>query len=956
MRFSTGLPRVLALAAITALILTVAVETPPAHGLGPFTSQGVQAHLSAPWNQAGFSGQGIKVGIIDYGSGSGFQGYRSLMGTELPATVNARCYTGLDRYTSDVATCDSGNDHGTAVAESVVDVAPGVSLYIANPGTGGDLRATVDWMISEGVSVINHPISWLFDGPGDGTSPFNDSPLRTVDRAVDAGVFWVSPAGNYALQTWFISPTFTTGGSSLELLKFTDFDIGNDFDLEAGDQIIIQLRWQDSWSGANRDLDVSVWDSTTDELLSLSYDLQEGRPGEIPIEILRFTAPRDGTYDISASIQISDVADPPQWVQLLVGGDLSSIEHYTEAGSIGNPAESANPGLLAVGGAYWGNTNTIELYSSRGPTPYGRIKPDIVGADCGETSRRPLNSYRNGFCGTSQASAHVAGMAALVRQRFPAHSPVQVADYLKDNAAQRGSPDPNNTWGHGFAQLPTPPTIETACATAGAVTNPAANPGLVSDCAALLADRDTLAGTGTLDWSASTLIANWSGITLGGTPQRVTDLVLRNKGLTGTIPAALGDLANLESLDLGVNYTCDSGGCRPEPPSVNQLTGSIPPELGTLANLTWLDLDGNQLTGSIPPELGSLANLTWLGLSNNQLTGSIPAELGNLTNLESLWLFNNQLTGSIPVEFGSLANFQNLYLSDNQLTGCIPAGLRGVAANDLDDLGLPDCGDPAVPGAPTGLTAAANGQTQIDLSWNRPSNDGGAAITGYRIEISANGSTWSDLVADTGSTATNYSHTGLTAGTTRHYRVSAINSDGTGPASNVAVGTTAPPSTWSAVRSFSPPSVAPAGEVVVMITASGYGNFGAVTETLPPGFSYVASSLEDDSVTAVGREVRFTLLGQTAFTYTVTASSTAGTYSFSGVLRNSDREDVPVGGALTIAVAAGDPLIVRYDANGNGMIEKNEVINAINDYLFGEGDEAISKAEVIELINLYLFG
>ena len=71
---------------------------------------------------------------------------------------------------------------------------------------------------------------------------------------------------------------------------------------------------------------------------------------------------------------------------------------------------------------------------------------------------------------------------------------------------------------------------------------------------------------------------------------------------------------------------------------------------------------------------------------------------------------------------------------------------------------------------------------------------------------------------------------------------------------------------------------------------------------------------------ADAREVRFRLFGQTAFTYTVTASSTAGTYSFSGVLRNSDREDVPVGGALTIAVAAGDPLIVRYDANGNRMI------------------------------------
>ena len=88
------------------------------------------------------------------------------------------------------------------------------------------------------------------------------------------------------------------------------------------------------------------------------------------------------------------------------------------------------------------------------------------------------------------------------------------------------------------------------------------------------------------------------------------------------------------------------------------------------------------------------------------------------------------------------------------------------------------------PDAPTGLTATADGQTEIDLSWTAPSDDGGAAITAYRIEVSSDGSNWSDLVSDTGSTSTSYSHTGLTAGSTRHYRVSAINSVGTGPASN----------------------------------------------------------------------------------------------------------------------------------------------------------------------------
>ena len=57
-----------------------------------------------------------------------------------------------------------------------------------------------------------------------------------------------------------------------------------------------------------------------------------------------------------------------------------------------------------------------------------------------------------------------------------------------------------------------------------------------------------------------------------------------------------------------------------------------------------------------------------------------------------------------------------------------------------------------------------------------------------------------------------------------------------------------------------------------------------------------------------------------------------------------------------VAVTAEDPLVDRYDANDDEMIQKVEVLKAINDYLFGEGDEAISKPDVLRLINLYLFG
>ena len=163
-------------------------------------------------------------------------------------------------------------------------------------------------------------------------------------------------------------------------------------------------------------------------------------------------------------------------------------------------------------------------------------------------------------------------------------------------------------------------------------------------------------------------------------------LVLRSTWLSGSIPAELGSLANLEYMYLDSNRL--SGSIPAELGSLvnlkhmylanNRLSGSIPAELGNLASMQFLLLGSNQLSGSIPTTLGNLANLELLTLSFNQLSGSIPTTLGNLANLRRLRLFNNQVSGSIPAALGNLASLQGLYLSHNQLSGSIPAELGSL--------------------------------------------------------------------------------------------------------------------------------------------------------------------------------------------------------------------------------------------------------------------------------------
>ena len=283
---------------------------------------------------------------------------------------------------------------------------------------------------------------------------------------------------------------------------------------------------------------------------------------------------------------------------------------------------------------------------------------------------------------------------------------------------------------------------------------------------------------------------------------------------------------------------------------------------------------------------------------------------------------------------------------------------------DLDGDGTPtwqefggqrgDGPTPTPPGAPTGLTATAQGPTQIDLSWSAPSDNGGAPITAYdlrHIETGAadkSDANWTvrEDVWTTGSGPLQSSLTGLTGSTGYDVQVRAVNAAGESGWSSTVTGTTAPPVAPEAPTGLTARVVS--GEAQVVLSWTAPANTGGAPIT---GYKIEASDDGNTSWTEVD-----TTAGHVT-SYTDVGDDGNGPMFEVGDVRHYRVSAMnSVGEGAPSNVAKAEDLVARYDADGDNMIDKAEVINAINDYLFGEGDEAISKADVIELINLYLFG
>ncbi|XVF54623.1 hypothetical protein PTKIN_Ptkin05aG0196400 [Pterospermum kingtungense] len=139
-------------------------------------------------------------------------------------------------------------------------------------------------------------------------------------------------------------------------------------------------------------------------------------------------------------------------------------------------------------------------------------------------------------------------------------------------------------------------------------------------------------------------------------------LILADCKIRGSIPDEIGSLNKVMSIAL----------------PYNDLSGSLPATIGRLKNLQLLNLYANKLQGSIPKDLCALKELYFLQLTINELDGPLPTCLSNLTSLRYLYLNYNKFLSTIPSSFWSLKDILEVDLSSNYFTGSLPSGIGNL--------------------------------------------------------------------------------------------------------------------------------------------------------------------------------------------------------------------------------------------------------------------------------------
>ncbi len=412
--------------------------------------EGISVIDADAWHDAGITGEGLRVGILDLG----FDNYERLLGEELPDKVTYMKF-GIRRDGGEVV-------HGTACAEIVHEIAPEATLVLAEyGGDDASFGEAVDWLVEQDVDIISHSANGLL-GPRDGSG----WDAQFVDEVVmEHGILWVNSAGNEALAHYrgvFKDEDgdnfhdFAPGDKMMPIYSYT------------GDFVAVMLQWEDDWERPTQDYQLHIYDEEGN-LLGSSLETQSGAFGQEPYEVM---SGNPGGEVIYAVVEAYDIDEPVALDIFVIDGEVGipTAQH-----SIGTPADARYS--LSVGAVNWSNDSLAE-YSSQGPTDDERLKPEISAP----TGVSGASYGREEFHGTSAACPHVAGASALIWQAHPEFSCQQTVEFLEFSAVDLGPVGPDTGFGYGRLQLPevSAASLEPPTGTPVVTAGPASTPGLAA--------------------------------------------------------------------------------------------------------------------------------------------------------------------------------------------------------------------------------------------------------------------------------------------------------------------------------------------------------------------------------------------------------------------------------------------------------------------------------------------
>lgn len=393
-------------------------------------------------------GRGVRVGVLSDG-GEGLAA--SIASGDLPA--------GVDTTTCDViesapigepanTTSTGAGAEATAMAEIVHDLAPGAQIMIGYFGFNVSTATYLDFQdavtcLDQHNDVVVDDISYTLNGPYDGTSPISTNTANSLNNAANPVRGYYTSNGNAAnvhYQDVFHSTNFQITGSGADFwgvhqyqanvtttdagqslgCSATILKCGDTVELGPGGFLSVSLSWNDPFNASANDYDLFVYDSFGAGTLYTASATRQTGAGSHPFEAFGISNIHNVTTSYSIVIgnykNLAAGVTFDEFINCSVCTTLpNGTKHSfnTRSSSIANQSD-AGGGVVSLGAisqADPGN-DTIESFSSIGPTNDGRNKPDASAIDGVAVTGN--GGFVNPFYGTSAAAPHAAGIAALI--------------------------------------------------------------------------------------------------------------------------------------------------------------------------------------------------------------------------------------------------------------------------------------------------------------------------------------------------------------------------------------------------------------------------------------------------------------------------------------------------------------------------------------------------------------